>query len=122
MSGAGSKGGQGNGNDKDESTRMCLSPTKEPFFLSTRSRREQRWIEENVHPDAYQWFGNVLVVEHRFAWGLAQACSTRGWCCNDESCASANVLRKLTRTKTSKTPVVCSMWTTGSRQATDIRR
>jgi hypothetical protein len=30
----------------------------------------KQWIEGNVQPDA-QWFGNSLIVEHRFAWGLA---------------------------------------------------
>jgi hypothetical protein len=30
------------------------------------------WVAENVEAEAYQWFGHVLVVEHRFAWGLAQ--------------------------------------------------
>ena len=27
------------------------------------------WIEEHVQPDA-QWFGNALVVEHRYAFAL----------------------------------------------------
>jgi hypothetical protein len=31
----------------------------------------KEWIDEHVQPDA-QWFGNSLIVEHRFAWGLGQ--------------------------------------------------
>ena len=30
----------------------------------------KEWINENVHADA-MWFGTALVVEHRYAWGLA---------------------------------------------------
>ena len=31
----------------------------------------KEWIGEHVQPDA-TWFGHALIVEHRFAWGLAQ--------------------------------------------------
>jgi len=33
--------------------------------------RAKEWIDEHVQDDA-QWFGHALVVEHRYAWGLAQ--------------------------------------------------
>ena len=36
-----------------------------------RAPRALEWIDENVQPDA-QWFGITLVVEHRYAWALAQ--------------------------------------------------
>jgi squalene cyclase len=39
--------------------------------------RGKEWIDENVQPDA-QWFGNTLVVEHRYAWGLAQGMKDAG--------------------------------------------
>ena len=46
------------------------------FFRPLTSRGKQ-WIEEHVQPDA-QWFGSTLVVEHRFAWGLAQGLKDAG--------------------------------------------
>jgi hypothetical protein len=39
------------------------------FVFCPLTRRAQQWIDEHVQ-DAL-WFGNVLVVEHRYAWGLA---------------------------------------------------
>ena len=35
------------------------------------------WIEEHVQSDAL-WFGHALIVEHRFAWGLAQGMKDAG--------------------------------------------
>jgi squalene cyclase len=46
------------------------------LFCPLTSRGKQ-WIEEHVQPDA-QWFGSALVVEHRFAWGLAQGLKDAG--------------------------------------------
>ena len=37
----------------------------------------KEWIDEHVQPDAL-WFGSALVVEHRFAWGLAQGMKDAG--------------------------------------------
>ena len=39
------------------------------FVFCPLTRRAKQWIDEHVQ-DAL-WFGNVLVVEHRYAWGLA---------------------------------------------------
>ena len=33
--------------------------------------RAKEWIDEHVQDDA-QWFGHALIVEHRYAGGLAQ--------------------------------------------------
>jgi len=33
--------------------------------------RAKKWIDEQVQDDA-QWFGHTLIVEHHYAWGLAQ--------------------------------------------------
>ena len=41
------------------------------FLFNPLTARAKEWIEQNVQPDA-QWFGTTLVVEHRYAWGLAQ--------------------------------------------------
>jgi hypothetical protein len=41
------------------------------FLFNPLTSRAKEWIEEYVADDA-QWFGTTLVVEHRFAWGLAQ--------------------------------------------------
>lgn len=47
------------------------------FLFNPLTARAQEWIEENVQPDA-QWFGTTLVVEHRYAWALAQGMQGEG--------------------------------------------
>jgi len=39
--------------------------------------RAKEWIDEHVQDDA-QWFGYALIVEHRYAWGLAQGMKDDG--------------------------------------------
>jgi hypothetical protein len=39
--------------------------------------RAKEWIDEHVQDDA-QWFGHALIVEHRYAWGLAQGMKDAG--------------------------------------------
>lgn len=39
--------------------------------------RAKEWIDELVEDDA-QWFGHALVVEPRYAWGLAQGMQDDG--------------------------------------------
>jgi hypothetical protein len=39
--------------------------------------RAKEWIDEHVQDDA-QWFGHALIVEHRYAWGLAQGMKDGG--------------------------------------------
>jgi hypothetical protein len=41
------------------------------FLFCPLTPQAKEWIDENVQSDS-QWFGNVLVVEHRYAWGLAE--------------------------------------------------
>jgi hypothetical protein len=41
------------------------------FIFCPLTAAAKEWIDENVQPDA-QWFGNALIVERRFSWGLAQ--------------------------------------------------
>jgi hypothetical protein len=40
------------------------------FLFCPVTIRARKWIEEHVEADAL-WFGHALVVEHRYAWGLA---------------------------------------------------
>src|SRR5439155_18245490 len=47
------------------------------FLFCPLTSRGKQWIEEHVQPGA-QWFGSALVVEHRFAWGLAQGLKDAG--------------------------------------------
>ena len=47
------------------------------FLFNPLTARAKEWIEENVQADA-QWFGTTLVVEHRFAWGLAEGMKDAG--------------------------------------------
>jgi hypothetical protein len=48
------------------------------FVFCALSSRAKRWIQENVQSDAYEWFGNALVVEHRFAWALGTGMKDAG--------------------------------------------
>ena len=47
------------------------------FLFCPLTSRGKAWIDQYVQPGA-QWFGNTLVVEHRFAWGLAQGMKDAG--------------------------------------------
>jgi hypothetical protein len=47
------------------------------FLFCPLTSRGKDWIDEHVQPDAL-WLGNALVVEHRFAWGLAQGMKDAG--------------------------------------------
>jgi len=40
------------------------------FVFCPLTAAAKDWIDGNVQADAV-WFGNSLVVEHRFAWSLA---------------------------------------------------
>jgi squalene cyclase len=50
---------------------------KTVFLFNPLTARAKEWIEEHVQADA-QWFGTTLVVEHRFAWGLAEGMKDAG--------------------------------------------
>lgn len=39
------------------------------FLLRPLTRSAHSWIEEHVPSDA-QWFGNALVIEHRYVWTI----------------------------------------------------
>jgi hypothetical protein len=47
------------------------------FLFNPLTSRAKEWIDDNVQPDA-QWFGTTLVVEHRYAWGLAEGMKDAG--------------------------------------------
>ena len=47
------------------------------FLFCPLTPRAKEWIDEHVQSDA-QWFGNALVVEHRYAWGLAEGMKDGG--------------------------------------------
>jgi hypothetical protein len=40
--------------------------------------RAKEWIDENVRTESWNWFGYALVVEHRYAWGLAAGMKRAG--------------------------------------------
>jgi hypothetical protein len=48
------------------------------FVFNPLTARAKEWIEENVQSEDWQWFGTTLVVEHRYAWGLAQGMQDAG--------------------------------------------
>jgi hypothetical protein len=48
------------------------------FLFCPLTSQGKEWVSENVHSEPRQWFGDVLVVEHRFAWGLAQGMKDAG--------------------------------------------
>jgi hypothetical protein len=47
------------------------------FHFCPLTARAKSWIDEYVQSDTL-WFGSALVVEHRFAWGLAQGMKDAG--------------------------------------------
>jgi hypothetical protein len=47
------------------------------FLFCPLTPQAKEWIEEYVQSDA-QWLGNALVVEHRYAWGLAEGMKEEG--------------------------------------------
>lgn len=47
------------------------------FLFCPLTSQAKEWIDEHVQPDAL-WFGSALVVEHRFAWRLAQGMKDAG--------------------------------------------
>ena len=48
------------------------------FLFCPLTPRVNEWINENVQADA-MWFGNSLVVEHRYALGLAVGMKDAGF-------------------------------------------
>jgi hypothetical protein len=47
------------------------------FLFCPLTSLGREWIDEHVQSDAL-WFGHALVVEHRFAWGLARGMKDAG--------------------------------------------
>ena len=47
------------------------------FLFCPLTPRAKEWIDEHVQSDS-QWFGNALVVELRYAWGLAEGMKDEG--------------------------------------------
>lgn len=47
------------------------------FLFCPLTSQGKEWIDEHVQSDAL-WFGSALVVEHRFACGLAQGIKDAG--------------------------------------------
>jgi hypothetical protein len=48
------------------------------FLFNPLTARAKEWIDDNVETEPHQWFGTTLVVEHRYAWGLAQGMKQNG--------------------------------------------
>lgn len=48
------------------------------FVFCPLTPAAKQWIDENVESDSWQWFGNTLVVGHRYAWGLCQGMRDAG--------------------------------------------
>ena len=48
------------------------------FVFCPLTPRAKQWIEENASTEPWQWFGNALVVEQRYAWGLGQGMKDAG--------------------------------------------
>jgi hypothetical protein len=48
------------------------------FVFTPITARAKQWVDENVQSENWQWFGNALVVEHRFTWGLAEDMKSAG--------------------------------------------
>jgi hypothetical protein len=49
------------------------------FVFCPLTERATLWFNANVGSEPWQWFGNALVVEHRYAWGLAEGLTSEGF-------------------------------------------
>jgi len=47
------------------------------FLLCPLTQSGRSWIEENLSSDA-QWFGNGVVVEHRYIWAILEGIQNDG--------------------------------------------
>ena len=47
------------------------------FLFCPLTARAKAWVDEHVEKEAH-WFGAALVVEHRYALGLAQGMKNAG--------------------------------------------
>jgi hypothetical protein len=47
------------------------------FLLFPVSQSGQSWIKENLSSDA-QWFGNAVVIEHRYVWAILEGIQNDG--------------------------------------------
>ncbi len=57
---------------------MMLSDNGSIVLFTPETAEERAWIEENVAPEGWQWFGGALVVEARFAGALADGMINEG--------------------------------------------
>jgi hypothetical protein len=48
------------------------------FLFNPLTQQAKEWMDDNVQTEDWQYFGITLVVEHRFAWGLAQGMKDAG--------------------------------------------
>ena len=48
------------------------------FVFYPLKPRAKQWFDANVASESWQRFGEALVVEHRFAWALAQGLKNHG--------------------------------------------
>jgi len=55
---------------------VCKAGTVFVFCPLTSAAKQ--WVEENVQSEPFQWLGDSLVVDHRFAWGLGQGLKDAG--------------------------------------------
>lgn len=60
------------------SSDVLISNEGSIFLFTPVSAGASEWLQENVQEDA-QWFGNALVVEHRYALALAHGLQQAGF-------------------------------------------
>lgn len=49
------------------------------FQFEIKSAAARTWVDENVGSEGWQWMGNRLCVEHRFAGPLAEGLIEAGF-------------------------------------------
>ena len=67
---------ESHGNDK-RTPDVLVSNAGTVFVFGPLTSAAKQWIDEHVQPDM-TWYGNTLIVEHRFAWGLAAGMKDAG--------------------------------------------
>lgn len=59
-------------------TDIRVHPEGTVVAISPETPAARQWIEENVQAEGWQWLGNMLVVDHRYALPLLRGAHDAG--------------------------------------------
>jgi len=67
----------GNSPTRSDEPDFCCENHGSLFLLFPLTQHARSWIEEHLPEDA-QWFGNAVVVEHRYIWTVLDGIQDAG--------------------------------------------